>query len=159
MTTDRQKIDYAKSYLRRKNTGANTIVGPLTVDKYYRLTSLGAGDDFTNVGASAVSLDHAGEIFKATGITPTDWSHGSILNEIKIDDLKTLADTTFAAATDTITLTSGAFEGGSGTGEITFEKASLGIAIEELLQELDPSYFTAAPIPRRELGVTVRLGC
>jgi hypothetical protein len=57
-----------------------------------------------------------------------------------VDALKALADELYASATDTITLTSGAFEGGSHSGQITFEKVLLGIAIEELLAELDPDY-------------------
>lgn len=49
--------------------------------------------------------------------------------------LATLADEVFAEATDTVTLTGTSFEGGSGSGQITFEKALLGAAVEEVLEE------------------------
>jgi hypothetical protein len=158
MLSDRQKIEYAKSYLRRKTTGDNLTSGVLVTGRYYRLTILGTGDDFTNIGASARSLHRGGETFKSTGPTPTTWSHGSVLNEIRIDNLKTVADTTYGTATDTVTLTSSAFEGGTGSGEITFEKVLLGQAIEELIQEFDPGYITPSPIPRKSLGAVVQLG-
>ena len=156
---DRSKIEYAKRRLRRNYIGADLVAGPLVVGSYYRLTSLGAGDDFTNVGASAISLNRSGEIFKATGTTPTTWTNGSVLNEIKLVTMKTDADIVFESATSTITLTSSAFEGGTGSGEITFPKDVLGQALEELIEELDPGFIAPTVIPRKEIGVTVRLGC
>jgi hypothetical protein len=105
----RRQIEYAKKRLRRKYRGPDLTSGPLTVGKCYQLTRFGIGDDFTNVGASGISLDHAGEIFKATGTTPAVWSHGSVLNEIAIADLTRDADTVFEAATQTVTIRSGAF--------------------------------------------------
>jgi hypothetical protein len=71
-----------------------------------QLTRFAIGDDFTNVGASAISLVRAGEIFKATGTTPATWSNGSVLNEIAIADLTRDADTVFEAATQTALKTS-----------------------------------------------------
>jgi hypothetical protein len=58
----RRQIEYAKKRLRRKYRGPDLTSGPLTVGKCYQLTRFGIGDDFTNVGASAISLDRAGEI-------------------------------------------------------------------------------------------------
>jgi len=58
--------------------GANIVItaGPLVVNQLYTIVSYGAGDDFTNVGASS---NAAGVIFVATGITPTTWTNGSVL--------------------------------------------------------------------------------
>ena len=100
----RRQIEYAKKRLRRKYRGPDLTSGALTVGKCYQLTRFGIGDDFTNVGASAISLDRAGEIFKATGTTPATWSNGSVLNEIAIADLTRDADTVFEAATETVTM-------------------------------------------------------
>lgn len=63
----------------------------------------------------------------------------------QLPQLKTLADTTFAEATDTVTLTSNSFEGGSASGEITFDKTVLLTAIEELIAEVDPTAPEEAP--------------
>lgn len=86
MLTDRQKIDYAKSYLYR-----TYIVDPL--------------------------------------------------NPTNISGLKTLEATVYASATtDQITLTATSFEGGSQSGQLTFESAMLGVAIKELIEKYDPDY-------------------
>lgn len=69
-----------------------------------------------------------------------DYAKSFLRRTKSLPELKQLAVDTFGAATDTITLTSGAFEGGSQSGQITFEKALLGKAIEELLMEIDPDY-------------------
>ncbi len=53
--------------------------------------------------------------------------------------LRALAATTFAEATDSVTITTTGFEGGSAGGQVTFEKALLGIAIEEVLAEQAPA--------------------
>ncbi len=58
--------------------------------------------------------------------------HGRNLTE-----LKRLADDTFAQATDTVTLTSLAAEGGSQSGQITCPKGLLLDVLEELIAELD----------------------
>jgi hypothetical protein len=135
--SDRSKIDYAKKRLRRNYIGDDLTSGPLETGKFYRISNLVSGDDFTNVGASRNAV---GLIFKATGTTPTTWANGSTLNEIKVDTLKADADIVFEAATRTVTLTSGSFEGGAHAGQITFEKDLLGQALEELIEELDPNY-------------------
>jgi len=136
MATDRAKIEYAKKRLRRNYTGADQTSGALVAGKYYKISVLVSGDDFTPAGAITGS---AGEIFKASS-TPPLWTNGSTLNEIKMADLYSDADITFNAATETVTLTSGAFEGGTGSGQITFEKALLGEALEELIEEFDPGW-------------------
>lgn len=57
--------------------------------------------------------------------------------------LKAKALEVFQAATETVTLTSAASEGGSQAGEVSFPKVLLGQAIEELIEEYDPA--SAAP--------------
>jgi hypothetical protein len=56
-------------------TGTATTSGLLVTNTSYRIVTFVAGDDFSNVGASNVS----NFVFKATGTTPTDWTHGSTL--------------------------------------------------------------------------------
>lgn len=86
MLTDRQKIDYAKSYLYR-----TYICDPL--------------------------------------------------NPRNITDLKALEQTVYSSVTGAqITLTATSFEGGSQSGQITFEASVLGFAIKELLEKYDPNY-------------------
>lgn len=63
------------------------------------------------------------------------------LNPAQISTLQTLEATVYDTATaDPITLRATSFEGGSQSGDITFEKAVLGIAIKELLEKYDPNY-------------------
>lgn len=50
--------------------------GVLTVGVEYTITAYQAGDDFINVGAIA---NVTGEVFVATGTTPTNWTTGSLL--------------------------------------------------------------------------------
>lgn len=158
MSSDRTKIDYAKSVLRRKYTGAIVTAGPLVVATLYQIVRFQSGDDFRNVGASSNSL---ATYFIATGTTPTTWTHGSRLAPFALADLKQLATDTFADATETVTITSTSFEGGSAGGQIAFPKDILGVAIEELIAEIDPDYIiTPPPLPSgRPWGATVRLGC
>jgi hypothetical protein len=155
MLSDRTKIDYAKKVLRPRYLGAPQTTGLLTAGKYYIVADLKSGDDFRNLGASCNREDL---IFKATGTTPTVWTNGSALIEWKLDDLKALAESTFNSATDPVTITSGSFEGGQGQGQITFEKAILGVAIAELIDATDPGY-RMPDLPSREIGFTVRLDC
>jgi hypothetical protein len=58
--------------------GANLVItaGPLVLNQLYRIVNYVVGDDFSNVGATNVT----GNIFVATGITPTTWTHGSVLS-------------------------------------------------------------------------------
>jgi hypothetical protein len=55
----------------------NQNSGILTIGQTYEITNFIAGDDFTNVGAGA---NVTGEIFIATGATPTTWTNLSVLN-------------------------------------------------------------------------------
>jgi|GEM_PF-6012468 len=160
MASDRNKINYAKSALRRQySTPPILTSGALVAGKYYQILQWGSQDSFLNVGAPRLgSGDLPGKVFIATGTTPTVWTHGTRLILIDVPGLKTYAAQILAAATDTITITSGSFEGGQGSGSITFEKVLLGIAVEELIAEFDPDYTAPAAIPRREIGTTVRLG-
>jgi hypothetical protein len=137
VTSDEQKLAYAYSYLRRQYVGPRLTAGPLTTNGVYFLQSYVSGDNFTNVGAAE---NQAGSVFAATGTAPAAWTRGSILRLVNLVALKELAATTFSSATDLITITSGTFEGGQGTGVVTFEKVILGLAIEKLLAEFDPDY-------------------
>src|SRR4029077_5459577 len=62
--------------------------GPLIVGQKYLIYSFGAGDVFTNVGASS---NAAGVIFTATGDTPTTWTHGSVLYQVQFPPNFTLS--------------------------------------------------------------------
>ncbi len=53
--------------------------GTVTNAKRYLISDFNAGDDFTNIGASA---NATGCIFTASGTTPTTWTNGSTLIEI-----------------------------------------------------------------------------
>lgn len=61
---------------------AAQTAGPLVSGKRYLITDYVALDNFTNVGATA---NATGNIFPATGTTPTTWTHGSSLQEITTD--------------------------------------------------------------------------
>jgi hypothetical protein len=155
---DRQKTAYAKSVLRRQYTGVSQTSGTLVAGKFYRITSFVSGDDFSNVGAPSVrgsTKGHTGSVFEATGTTPSLWTHASKLTELKVAELRAKSLEVFAEAIDTVTITSGSFEGGQGSGQITFPKDVYGIAIEELLAEFDPDY---TPEPRRSSGFVMQLG-
>lgn len=56
--------------------------GVLVATKRYLIVAYVAGDSFTNVGASA---NTSGNIFTATGTTPTIWTNGSSVQEITTD--------------------------------------------------------------------------
>jgi hypothetical protein len=167
MLSERDKISYAKAVLRRQYTGNSQTAGPLVTGKFYRITQFKTGDDFRNVGGPSRTGGYCsgwhmtGGIFEATGTTPTVWTKGSRLTELKVAELRTYADTVFTAATQTVTLVSTSFEGGGGGGQITFEKSILGMAIEQLLAEFDPDH-TAASVastfPRRAGGYRVLIG-
>ncbi len=51
--------------------------GILIIGRQYLIASYATGDDFTNVGASS---NTTGVLFTATGITPTTWTHGTVLH-------------------------------------------------------------------------------
>jgi hypothetical protein len=61
---------------------APQTVGPLIVGKRYIIRAFVALDNFTNVGATA---NATGNIFVATGTTPTTWTHGSSVQELTSD--------------------------------------------------------------------------
>lgn len=65
--------------------------------------------------------------------------------------LRAIADQVFACATETVTLTANSFEGGASSGQVTFEKALLGTAVEELIREMDPAVAAAEGPPDRYL--------
>lgn len=69
----RELGDLLVAYISAKTS---ITTGPLIIDQYYTITTLVAGDDFTNVGAPS---NTAGITFKATGTTPTTYSNGSRL--------------------------------------------------------------------------------
>lgn len=57
-------------------------VGPLVPGRRYFIAQFLAGDDFANVGAA---LNATGVTFTATGAAPSQWTHGSALQEITVD--------------------------------------------------------------------------
>lgn len=63
----------------------------------------------------------------------------------KLADLKNLARSVFADASEEVALTTASFEGGSGGGQIKFDKMTLLAAIEDVIAELDPSYVSPLP--------------
>lgn len=154
MPSDRGNINYAKSVLRRLYAAAASIsAGPLEVGKFYQIIDGKSGDSFLDVGASC---DHDGIVFKATGTTPAAWAHGSRVLEIKLADLKAYSLQVFPKATSPVTITRTGFEGGDASGEISFPKPVLGMAIEEIIAEWDPDFIEPSPMPRRSLGIVVR---
>lgn len=161
MIAERSKINYAKSVLRRQFTGALLTGGALVAGGVYYIAQLKKPDDFSNIGGPKFGWCRAtvGLVFTATGINPTAWTGASTLYPFDLAGLKTKADQVFASASKTVTLTRAGFEGGDGSGEITFDRSALGIAIEELIQEFDPMAAPplAAPNPRRQLGVRVKM--
>lgn len=54
-------------------------------------------------------------------------------------ELKALADSTFASATEEVTITSIGTEGSSTSGQVSFPKWLLLQALEEIIAELDPA--------------------
>ena len=57
--------------------------GPLVVGTVYTITTYMAGDDFTNVGGTNVT----GDVFTATGTTPTTYTNGSALSGVVVTEL------------------------------------------------------------------------
>jgi hypothetical protein len=57
---------------------SNLTSGTLVTGKTYKIVTYVAGDDFTNVGGTNVT----GNVFTATGTTPTTWTNGSTLIEL-----------------------------------------------------------------------------
>jgi len=58
-------------------TPDNFSQGSLIIGKMYRIEQYNVDDDFENVGHDGVN-----STFTATGTTPNDWSHGSLLRQI-----------------------------------------------------------------------------
>lgn len=52
--------------------------GLLVTGRKYKIVTFVASDDFSNIGASNVT----GNVFVATGTTPTNWAHGSTVSAI-----------------------------------------------------------------------------
>lgn len=69
-------------YLGFADYGASGVAqtsGTLTIGKRYIISNFIAGDDFTNVGAAA---NATGEVFIATGTTPTAWANLSGITQL-----------------------------------------------------------------------------
>lgn len=163
MLSDRFKIQNARAANRLLYTGATTTSGVLVVGKFYRITEFKSGDDFSNVGAPALrcysgsSKGRTGAIFEATGTTPTTWSNGSRLTELKVAELRAKFLELYNTAREPVTINSGSFEGGQGSGVLTNEPSIEVLAIQQLLAEFDPDYVSTPAMPRRSMGITVRL--
>lgn len=63
--------------------------GLLTIGVKYKEIKWAIGDDFTNVGSP---LDKNGQVFIATGTTPTNWTHGSILSPVGDGNVSVIED-------------------------------------------------------------------
>jgi hypothetical protein len=63
----------------------------------------------------------------------------------RLAELKTLYQTTFATATEEVTLTSTSFEGGMTGGQMKFDKMILLAAIGDLLADVDPDALPEHP--------------
>lgn len=70
----------AENFLFRLLKSGETPItsGSLVADKLYKINTFVAGDDFTNVGGT----NETGNVFTATGTTPTTWANGSELQEV-----------------------------------------------------------------------------
>jgi hypothetical protein len=80
----------------------------------------------------------------------------SVLRRTYANDLpglKNYGALIFQTATDEVVLTTGSFEGGSAGGQVKFNKMNVGMAIEELIAELDPAY---VPPPQRSFGSAIQ---
>lgn len=71
-----EKLIGSELYLDLLNNTETLISGTLVVSEKYTITDYKSGDDFTNVGASK---NENGEVFIATGTTPTNWTNESKL--------------------------------------------------------------------------------
>ncbi len=65
--------------------GIQLTSGVLVVDSVYKIGKFEAGDDFSNVGGT----NESGDVFTATGTTPTTWTNSSIL---RLQNYGTLED-------------------------------------------------------------------
>lgn len=71
------KVDNSLQLLANNSVSTNVITsGALTIGVRYRINDYNAGDNFTNVGGTNVT----GNVFTATGTTPTTYSNGSTLS-------------------------------------------------------------------------------
>lgn len=61
------------------------------------------------------------------------------------EGLRTLMDTVASCLDETVTLTGNSFEGGSASGQITFERMAYLAAIMDVLDEIDPDNAPEAP--------------
>lgn len=66
-----------------------------------------------------------------------------------VPGLRTLMEEVAACLSESVTLTGNSFEGGSASGQITFERLAYLGAIMEVLDELDPDNAPEAPQPVR----------
>jgi len=71
-----------------------------------------------------------------------------------LSELKQMALDLLPDAIQTVTITSGASEGASHSGEHSFPKVLVGQAIEELIAEKDPNY---TPAPFSAQGTVIQL--
>ena len=59
---------------------AQSVVGALVVGQYYEIDSFAALDDFSNVATVIIgTINTSGCVFVATGTTPNNWTHGSVV--------------------------------------------------------------------------------
>ena len=82
-------------------TGSVTTSGSLVIGNVYVIDAFVTGDNFTNV-ANVLSgtVNVSGCIFIATGTTPTTWTNGSSLRQIRTDIVTFLTSKTFSFKDD-----------------------------------------------------------
>ena len=66
------------------------------------------------------------------------WRKYGAGGEENINALRALADKIFEEASEMVTITSTSYEGGSASGQITFDKTILGAVVERILAQIDP---------------------
>lgn len=78
--TDCEAVEDSDNFLFRILKAGETPItsGSLVVGKLYKINTFVAGDDFSNVGGT----NETGNVFTATGTTPTTWTNSSALQDV-----------------------------------------------------------------------------
>lgn len=78
--TDCEAVEVSDNFLFRILRSGETPItsGSLEVGKLYKINTYVTGDDFSNVGGT----NETGNVFTATGTTPTVWTNGSALQDV-----------------------------------------------------------------------------
>jgi len=123
-------------------------LGALVIGQTYEIIQYVAGDDFLNVGASS---NATGEIFVATGTTPTIWTNGSVLTNNTIG--------LYVSNTNNVGIGTGTFQA-SMVGGVTIKTGTAptgNVADQFAFYSSDIVAGNAAPHFRTENGDVVRI--